>query len=409
MSDKELPKAVLGVMELLVRKKHGLISDQDWQLLCQLDSHVDDFKKNGKYGGIELMALGTSQFSFTQDTFSKDFVAAMYARILSNSLTLITPTFDPLGIMIDPLFSHINHSCDPNAYIVMDGPEIQLRALKDVKMDEEIYISYVDPTNPYARRQSELQERWFFTCKCNKCKKGPTQQEDKWAIEPKNLQKQHREAADLMIERTELAHDLANYVGDSPDERRVAALQGEAFRLYGEQQSASNATEAVGIIEQAMGLCHQSRLWPVYRQPLPAFRDDLIVNLLSVGDYEKAWAQCAKRHRYTIPKLYPQTYHPIRVVQTWQMAMLAQHLASTAQELAPGVDMAVIAAMLIGVVDTMSRKSHGPDSAFSQSVQQKFAEVEAEVLSKFSSKDAMNAAIKQQEKLLLEMGDWVQN
>lgn len=67
-------------MEILIQRKHGLIPDQVWEMLLRLDSHIDDFRKNGKYGGIELMALGTSQFSWTQDTFDKDFVAAMYAR-----------------------------------------------------------------------------------------------------------------------------------------------------------------------------------------------------------------------------------------------------------------------------------------------------------------------------------------
>src|SRR4051812_47723937 len=102
-------------MEILVRRKHGLIPDQTWEMLCRLDGHLDDFKQNGKYGGIELMAMGTSQYSWTQDTFNKEFVAAMYGRVraaynfwrvvltvckvLTNALTLITPTLDPLGIV----------------------------------------------------------------------------------------------------------------------------------------------------------------------------------------------------------------------------------------------------------------------------------------------------------------------
>jgi hypothetical protein len=70
-ADKEIPKAVLACMELLVRRKHGLISDNEWETLCRLQSHIDDFKQNGSYGSIELM---------TQDMFNRDFVAAMYAR-----------------------------------------------------------------------------------------------------------------------------------------------------------------------------------------------------------------------------------------------------------------------------------------------------------------------------------------
>ncbi|KAF1959201.1 SET domain-containing protein [Byssothecium circinans] len=407
VGDRELPKAVLGCMELLVRKKHGLISEQEWDILCRLDTHAEDFQRNGKYGGIELMALGTSEFSFTQDTFDKKFVAAMYARILSNSLTLITPTFDPLGIMVDPIFCHLNHSCDPNAYLVMDGPEIELHALKDIKMDEEIYISYVDPTNPFARRQSELKERWFFNCKCSKCKKGPKQQEDLFLVDPQDAPENCKEYADSLLKRAESpANDPTNYIGDSLDERRMAALQGELFNAYEEQQRTDDVKHAIKICQNAVELCSSSGLWPQHRQPLPALRDDLIVHLLADGQFELAWSHCMKRHQYVTPTLYPQTHHPIRVVQTWQMAMLAQYLASASKQLAPGIDMAVITAMLVDAVHTAAKSSHGEYSAFFKSVQGKFAEVESEVLAKFESKDALKAATKMQEKHLWEMGDW---
>jgi hypothetical protein len=68
-------------MELLIRKKHGLISDQHWEELCRLDSHLGDFKETGQLEGIELMAMGASQFSRTQDTFDREFVAHMYGRV----------------------------------------------------------------------------------------------------------------------------------------------------------------------------------------------------------------------------------------------------------------------------------------------------------------------------------------
>ena len=81
MSDREIPKAVLATMELLIRRKHGLIPDEDWELLNRLQMHLDDFKANGSLEMIELMAMGASQFSWTQNTFTKDFVAAMYGRV----------------------------------------------------------------------------------------------------------------------------------------------------------------------------------------------------------------------------------------------------------------------------------------------------------------------------------------
>ena len=81
MAHRELPKAVFACMKLLIKRKNGLLSDDSWELLCRLQSHVDHFKKSGNYENIELMAMGAREFSLTQDVFDKDFVVAMYARV----------------------------------------------------------------------------------------------------------------------------------------------------------------------------------------------------------------------------------------------------------------------------------------------------------------------------------------
>jgi SET and MYND domain-containing protein len=375
-------------------------------MLQALGSHLNDFMQNGKYPGIQLMAQGTSEFSATQNTFTKEFVAAMYARILSNALTLVTPTFDPLGIMVDPLLCHLNHSCEPNAYVVMDGAQVQVRTLEGVEKDEELFISYIDPTNPFARRQSELNERWFFTCRCTKCEKGTQSQEDDWAFALNDLPQNMKEMLDRPLpEDRDPGRESANYVGESLRERNLALIQGEVFELHEDAKSKSDPAEAITQIEAAMTLLKQSKLWPPHRQPLPGLRDDLIVNLLAAGKHSLAWAHCAKRHRYITPKLYPQPYHPVRVVQTWQMAMLAQYLAGTGAEIKPGVDMAVIAAVLIKTVHEAAKTSQGAESAFSRSVSEKYEEVEKEILARFGSREVMEGAVRAQEKMMVEMGD----
>lgn len=72
---------MLACMDLLTMKKHDIVPEEAWDMLLSLPSHVDDFTANGNYGNIELMAMGASQFSLTQELFDKDFVAAMYARV----------------------------------------------------------------------------------------------------------------------------------------------------------------------------------------------------------------------------------------------------------------------------------------------------------------------------------------
>lgn len=329
--------------------------------------------------------------------------------MLTNSLTLVTPTLDPLGIILDPMLGHFNHSCEPNAYIIMDGAEVNVRSLKPIKKDEEVFISYIDTTNPYHRRQHELKQRWFFTCKCAKCQKGATLDEDKWAIDSEDLPQEMQRVAEMMKNES-FASDPANFVGHSKIEKYVATIQGKAYAEYEAAQRAS-PEEANEIIVNGMRLCHQSGLWPVYRQPFATLRDDLIVNLLATGNFKVAWAQCAKRFKYIQPKLYPVHFHPVRVVQTWQMAMLAAYFAGEEEGIgAPGANMGLIAMMLTKQVLDASMLSHGPNNSFTQSVQTKATEM-SEALQRSVGQDPNTAVINQelesQKAILMEMGDWI--
>ena len=336
---------------------------------------------------------------------------ANFLKVLTNSMTLITPTLDPLGLILDPMLGHINHSCDPNAFVMMDGPSVSLRTLKPIKKDEEVYISYIDATNPYYRRQSELKARWFFKCTCTKCQKDATLNEDKWAREPRNLSTKGKEVADALIQNERFAQNPANYVGETQDDRRAAAIQGKAFADYEEAQNMQDPHKVIEKIEDTMRLCHQSGLWPVYRQPFAALRDDLIVNLLGVGKYQDAWSQCAKRYKHILPKLYPVPFHPIRVVQTWQMAVLAVYLAGDPEGVgAPSINIGLIAMMLVKQVFDASSLSHGRNSAFRKSVKRKAEEMVEELKRSLGGnldKEVMDRELEVQRDMLMEMGDWV--
>jgi hypothetical protein len=294
---------------------------------------------------------------------------------------------------------------------MMDGASSSVRALKPINKDEEVYISYIDASNPYHRRQSELKARWFFQCDCSKCQEGATLQEDEWAHELNTLAAKVEEVADAILQWENFAQDPANFVGLSQNEQRAAALQGKAFAEYEEAQAMQDPQEVVKKIEDTMRLCHQSGLWPVHRQPYPALRDDLIVNLLSVGKYPIAWAQCAKRYKYMMPKIYPVYFHPIRVVQTWQMAMIAVYLASTPEGVGvPGVNMGLIAMMLVKQVLDASNLSHGAESAFTKSVRRKAEEMTAELrrsLGETLDNSIMNQELEIQRDMLMQMGDWI--
>ncbi|KAI0588654.1 set and mynd domain [Pyrenophora tritici-repentis] len=340
MAGRGLPKAFLACIELLTRRKHGLISDQDWEM------------------------------------------------VMSNALTIITPTLDPLGIILDPTLCSLNHSCDPNAFIMMDSPSVSIRTLRPIRKDKEIFISYIDTTYPYHKRQEELQTRWFFTCRCAKCQEKATLQEDNWLLPVDS-----------------------KFVLDAEAKKAMAQTQEQTFAVYEELHKLSTEHVIYGL-KQILASCYESRFYPIYRQPYAEARDVLIVNLLSMGKFQDAWAQCAKRYKYILPKLYPVPFHPVRVVQTWQMAMLAAYLASTEEGVgAPGVNMGLIAMMLVKQVLDVAHLSHGPNNAFTKSVKGKAEEMIEELKRSVGNPDnaVMNRELEVQRDRLMEMGDWAED
>lgn len=64
--------------------------------------------------------------------------------------------------------SVIRHSCEPNAGYVSYGNQLQVRAMKTIKPNEEITISYIDFGHSKPIRQ-QLLNSYFIDCKCFKC------------------------------------------------------------------------------------------------------------------------------------------------------------------------------------------------------------------------------------------------
>jgi SET domain-containing protein len=69
---------------------------------------------------------------------------------------------------LDIVASMINHSCDPNAFVVFEGNTLHVRAIRKLAAGEEItqYYTYVD-FDVWLRRR-DLKSKYFFDCFC-KC------------------------------------------------------------------------------------------------------------------------------------------------------------------------------------------------------------------------------------------------
>ena len=69
--------------------------------------------------------------------------------------------------------ARFNHSCQPNAILILERGQNQIRAIKDIKQGEEINISYLggfDVLQNTFFRQNHLFLTWHFVCLCDLCK-----------------------------------------------------------------------------------------------------------------------------------------------------------------------------------------------------------------------------------------------
>lgn len=213
-----------------------------------------------------------------------------------NSFNLTTALYDRIGLYLHPYTALINHSCDYNATVGFDGEEVFIKAIRPIKKDEQIFISYIDTTTPNAVRRKELSERYFFDCKCPKCAKGTDTPEDRFSqiVEDTSaLEAAERQALELMQSAT--ASDA------KPD-------------------------EAIACLESALHALHQASVWPLTRQPYASLRDQLIVSLLSANNFNKAFIQAAIRYLRVDPVMYYPA-HPIRHIHAWVLAKLAIYLS----------------------------------------------------------------------------------
>ncbi len=273
-------------------------------------------------------------------------------QILVNSLGLMTPSLDDIGICLDPIASSVNHSCEPNVMVTFDGPRCSFRSNRAIVKDEELFINYVDPNDPYLRRQKILAERYFFTCKCTKCQKGPMQWEDRFV------------RTDTDIADTEL-------------------LEGRMFAVV---DAGDKLTNMVTLLD-AMKIIKESGSWPLDREPWPSIRVLLALAYLDDGQWVRALKHLLLLHFDIDPILYPEPWLPVRLVRTWTITNLMFFLADlsvtqpdqVAELKRYSLDYGKILWALVHHVEANVPKSHGTASRFAAAVKRKANEFRADV------------------------------
>lgn len=78
------------------------------------------------------------------------------------------------------IYSHLNHSCEPNVEVNVLGRSSGIKVVtkRPIRNGEELFTCYVNPADPLPKRRHDLRVNWGFVCNCNRCK-----EEDREATE----------------------------------------------------------------------------------------------------------------------------------------------------------------------------------------------------------------------------------
>jgi SET and MYND domain-containing protein len=297
---------------------------------------------------------------------------------MNNTISLSGIEDVSLGTGFDPIVCSANHSCDPNTIVVFNQPTLVVRAMRPIPSGEEIFIKYIDITNPRSVRQSELLDQYYFECKCSKCEQGSEAREDRFLKPIDQLNSTFSKVADGLIQRhTKQLERFA--IGDnaSPAKQRLAAISAEAFSVSGTTFDFNKGNEHASEDEtrDALRLCLNSGMWDWARQPVPHLLRQLLVAKLSTGQTYAAWRIAAKMHFLIAPILFPSPSYPDRLLDAWALANITNQLISPDDDelyreiLRGGLDLRIVSAGLILEVHEHVTGSYGRDSQLGRAVE----------------------------------------
>ncbi|PYH39292.1 S-adenosylmethionine-dependent methyltransferase [Aspergillus neoniger CBS 115656] len=278
-----LPINARAVLRMVLRSERQKYSDEELDQFLQLETHIKDIrdKSASQWERISLSSKAIKAYSGTE--MSEEVISAMGAKLDLNSFNLTNAVYDRLGIYLHPYAAIFNHSCDHNAAVSFDGPNLHIKALRPIQKGEQIFITYIDVTDPYPIRQHNLQSRYYFTCHCSKC-------------------------------TSEAASSTAT---------TLHPAQQEAYDIIQSLPTLENPTKH---LLQALTTLQNATI-PATTQPSISLLDELITSLLAQQKYKSAFAYAAARYRAVDPVVYPLKGHPIRLLHAWVLARLAIHLS----------------------------------------------------------------------------------
>lgn len=409
----DLPHGVRAVVKLLGRLKAD--PEGKDQLLLDIvqfrpasdPKALEDIQRQDaqRFEDFSMLAYGAWKYAgepMLGDMDSNAISKAFFFNIMSNTLQLSSALDDTkLGIAFDPILCSANHSCEPNTAVIFNQPQLILRAQTKIKKDEEIFMKYVDITNPFSVRQAELRQSYFFGCRCTKCRKGAIHVEDKFLKSTDTygddtsptvrVDARLMKVADGLVQRHQ--SQLTSFwvpANSEVAQRRLAAIQAEAFATSGITFDHNKANESASEdeVKDALKLTINSGMWHITRQPVPHLLRQLLVLYVSQARTYQAWRVGIKMYFEISPFLPGQLerFYPDRVIDTFMLATITNQLCNPniqhhrelfAESMKTGLDLRVVYMMFLIEARENLDFSYGKDSPFGRMVESMYQQTMA--------------------------------
>lgn len=167
---KSLPKRGLGALALNNTSPSTLLTQTTPILLVHSDNNPTTFDRESHLRlAISLLPHRTRHAFHSLARIYHNPSVSHQDTVKANTFAIDIAGSQHLALFPEP--SRFNHDCAPNAMYQVDSLLLThtVHTTRELTVDEEITISYLDPFSPAASRKAYLQDAFGFECTCRRC------------------------------------------------------------------------------------------------------------------------------------------------------------------------------------------------------------------------------------------------
>ncbi|CAK7216262.1 hypothetical protein SEUCBS140593_002809 [Sporothrix eucalyptigena] len=167
-------------LRLLLMDKANTIPDNVMKVIRDLNipfpqplhPSLEHNVKNCALHAYHLLSLKNRDFTFIRDVL---------CRILGNQAVISTADETAIVHCFDIALALLNHSCEPNAFIFVEGRQTRVRSIRTIQPGEEITVALVDTRLDVESRREALRHQTLndnYVCNCDTCDQDASAMED---------------------------------------------------------------------------------------------------------------------------------------------------------------------------------------------------------------------------------------